>query len=67
MLKIISESSDPVLDELLETAGEATSPPPEPQGGIPANGSLRGSGGPCASSFSPLFSWIWQPKSSPGS
>lgn len=35
MLKIVSESSDPVLDELLETAGEATSPPPEPQGGIP--------------------------------
>ena len=33
MLNIYEES--PTLDEILEQAGEATAPPPEPAGGIP--------------------------------
>ncbi len=35
MLKMAPESLDLPLDELLEIAGEAKSPPPNPQGGIP--------------------------------
>jgi hypothetical protein len=35
MLTLLPETEEPSLDELLDQANEATSPPPDPEGGIP--------------------------------